>query len=830
MTIMLKNIFATAIICSLTACVSSTQPNYHFNKGQKRASTYTEDLNKASSTNLDYANEEDFDNARRYWIDRDEDLVICLSNEPCELTDPTNPREIWNVQDYQKFISPEDTSKSSKTNNFYQSYPDKYTSTNQDSPSEVNQSLWRNAKLSMFYGLFAVHNPSGDAKLETGDIFQVRGYDLSNITFVRGDSGWIVFDPLISPETVKSAFDLLIRNLPSVDDSKNAVSAVVYSHTHTDHYGGINGLSIPLDHLGRSTIEIYAPDEFTEHAVSESVIAGNAMGRRAVYMYGSMLGKSETGSVNAGLGMTTSTGVPGLIVPTQLITKETEFYHADNAEDEITPGVSRKEHCQDPNANALDAKCSWDIDGVKMQFQMTPGTEAPAEMNTWFVDSKVLWMAENTTNTMHNILTLRGAKVRDALEWAKYLNNTIDRYADHATAKFQSHHWPVWNYDSTNTPTSTNKVKDYLLKQRDVYKYMHDQTVRLLNQGYNGEEVSEAIKLPTDLEKNWATRGYYGTLKHNTRAIYQYYMGWYNGNPSQLDNLPPLESAINYLDAMGGVTNALNNGTTAVSSGNYRWAAQILKHVVFAQSTCDPSFYVSTAIEDLLKNVNISDLCTVDNTEAKLALADAYEQLGYQAESGPWRSIYLQGASELRTGTPPDTTPALEPSSPDIIKNMPVDMLFDYWGVRLLPEKAKGKNLGYVFQFADVMKGSDLCNDGGPRAQSSCAYYLTVNNSVLNYTTVMPTDWSDSDNNTIPILYLKKSTIDAFAAGKVEALTSSNDMLEVLACDDSEGCVYIQNNGAMTPQDIKDQLEGLLDVYKFWFNIVTPNPSIKLVP
>jgi alkyl sulfatase BDS1-like metallo-beta-lactamase superfamily hydrolase len=356
-----------------------------------------------------------------------------------------------------------------------------YIGNDKPAPDTVNPSLLRNAQLDMQYGLFKVHER----------IYQVRGYDLSNISFIQGDKGWIVFDPLISAETAKAAYDLVTKHL-----GKKPVVAVVYSHSHVDHYGVVRGIVNEAD-VKAGKVQIIAPEHFTEHAVSENVIAGNAMSRRAIYMYGAMLPRNVQGGVNGGLGQTTSTGTAGLIAPTTEIKKTGEM---------LT------------------------VDGVQMVFQMTPGTEAPAEMNTHFPQFKAMWMAENSTNTLHNALTLRGAQVRDPLKWAAFLNETIDRYGQNTEVKFQSHHWPMWG---------RAKIVEYWKKHRDMYKCIHDQSVNLMNKGYTGIEISNMVKLPPELDRAWYNRNYYGTVRHNTRAVYQRYMGFYDANPSALDQLPP---------------------------------------------------------------------------------------------------------------------------------------------------------------------------------------------------------------------------------------------------------------------------------------------------
>lgn len=352
---------------------------------------------------------------------------------------------------------------------------------------------------------------------------------------------------------------------------------------------------------------------------------------------------------------------------------------------------------------------------MRLVFQVTPGTEAPAEMNTYLPQFRAMWMAENTTSTMHNILTLRGAQVRDALGWAKYINETIDLYGDGTNVKFQSHHWPIWGND---------KIVAYWKKQRDLYKYIHDQSVNLMNKGYTGVEISNMIKLPPELDKAWFNRGYYGSLKHNSRAVYQRYMGFYDGNPSTLDQLPPEEAAKKYVEYMGGTGAILQRAKADFDKGEYRWVAEALKHVVFV----DPN-----------------------NAEAKGLLADAYEQMGYQAESGPWRSIYLQGALELRHGLP--TAGELETAGPDTVRAMPPEMTFDYLAVQLDADKAAGRKLSLTMDFSDLGE----------------TYALFVENSVLNY--------SRKPATTDAKLTLTKATLDRLQSGELtaeQALTSGD--------------------------------------------------------
>ncbi len=656
--------FSTHTIVTLCLCGSLLlQPAWAI-INPKPASEFTIQANQNVLHTLPFNDKQDFEDARRGFIAKPDTLTI--------KDDKGNI--VWDLEQYKTYIGLDKTA-----------------------PDTVNPSLWRNAQLNMEYGLFKV----------TDKIYQIRGFDLSNITFIQGDKGWIVFDPLISPQTAKAALAFINQTL-----GERPVTAVVYSHSHVDHYGGAAGLFTSPDEVKKNGVQIIAPEGFTEHAVSENVIAGNAMARRAVYMYGALLPRNAQGGVNGGLGQTTSTGVPSLLLPTRFITKSGE---------EVT------------------------LDGVRMVFQMTPGTEAPAEMNTWFPDSKALWMAENTTNTMHNILTLRGAQVRDALKWSSYLNETIETWGDQAQVKFQSHHWPRWGNAS---------IVDYFKKQRDLYKYIHDQSVRLMNMGYTGEEISEKIALPPELNDFWPNRGYYGTLRHNSRAVYQRYMGWYSGNPSDLDNLPPEMVGPKYVEFMGGEQALLKKAKASFDKGEYRWVAEVLKHLVFANP---------------------------NNQEGKLLLADALEQLGYQAESGPWRSVYLQGAYELRNGVP--TAGATVTASPDTIRAMSPSMLFDYLAVRINPEKAAGKKMVINMDFTDIGE----------------QHTLSLENAVLNHTT----HYAAKPDVT---LTLSKQTLDDIQLGQ-----------GTLEQKIASGEIKVQGN-----QQTFSDFVGLLDKFNFWFNIVTP--------
>jgi alkyl sulfatase BDS1-like metallo-beta-lactamase superfamily hydrolase len=448
---------------------------------------------------------------------------------------------------------------------------DAYRFLDGSAPDTANPSLWRQSQLVARDGLFEV----------APGIYQVRGHDLSNISFVEGDSGVIVIDPLISKETAAAAFALYRQHR-----GQRPVTAMIHTHSHIDHFGGVKGI-ISQDDVDSGRVPVIAPEGFMAHAISENVFAGTAMGRRAGYMYGAALAKGPAGQIGAGLGQTTSTGEATLIAPTVEI-KSTD--------QELT------------------------VDGVRIVFQVTPGTEAPAEMNFYFPDRRALCAAENATHNLHNILTIRGAVVRDAHAWAHYLTETIALWGEELEVVFASHHWPIWERE---------RAVEFLAMQRDLYLYLHDQTLRLINQGYVGDEIAELLQLPPALEAAWHTHDYYGSVSHNVKAIYQRYIGWYDGNPARLWPHPPAEAARRHVAAMGGADATVQVAQQAYDEGDYRWAVELLNHVLFTDET---------------------------HAGARALQADALEQLGFGSENGTWRSAFLAGAAELRHGqfgTPP---------------------------------------------------------------------------------------------------------------------------------------------------------------------------------
>ena len=459
-------------------------------------------------------------------------------------------------------------------------------------PDTAHPSLWRQGQLVARQGLYEVRP----------GIYQVRGLDLSNMTLVEGETGVIVIDPLISAETAAAALGLYRAHR-----GDRPVTAVIYTHAHVDHFGGVRGVLDGAD----PGIPIVAPHGFMESAVSENVYAGVAMSRRAVYMYGTSLPKGPAGQIGCGLGMATSTGTIGLVPPTVEIAATGE---------ELV------------------------LDGVRTIFQSTPGTECPAEMNFYFPDLRALCMAENATRNLHNLVTLRGAVVRDARVWAAYLDEAIHLFAGDAEVAFASHHWPTWG---------SEQVVAYLGLQRDLYAYLHDQTVRMMNQGLTGAEIAEAIVLPPALEAAWHCHGYYGSVSHNVKAVYQRYLGWFDGNPAHLWQHPPEASAARYVACMGGADAVVAAAASYAEDGDLRFAAELLDKVVFA----DP-----------------------DDERARLALADVYDRLGWGAENATWRNFFLTGAAELRHGL---GQPAPAVGSLELLAGLTVEQLLDAVAVRI---------------------------------------------------------------------------------------------------------------------------------------------------
>ncbi|MFZ5737477.1 MAG: alkyl/aryl-sulfatase [Pseudomonadota bacterium] len=497
------------------------------------------------------------------------------------------------------------------------------------SPPTVNPSLWRQAQLNLANGLFQVADR----------IYQVRGLDMANLTIVEGDTGLIVTDTTMTVPTAKAALDLYYQHRPN-----KPVVALIYTHSHIDHFGGARGLISEAD-AASGKVKVIAPAGFMEHAVAENVIAGNAMSRRAQFQFGAPLPVGERGQVDAGLGKALALGPLSLIPPNDTIQQSYE---------------------------------TRTIDGVEIEFHLVPGSEAPSEMISYYPQFRLLNMAEDTTHTLHNLYTLRGAAVRDGRLWSKYIGEAIDRYGERTDIVIAQHHWPVWGRD---------RVVGYLKKQRDVYKFIHDQSVRLLNHGLTPTEIAERLTLPPSLAGEFAARGYYGSVSHNAKAVYQFYLGWYDANPADLNPLPRAEQAKKEIDYMGGAAAVLARARDDYKAGQYRWVASVASKLVFA----DPA-----------------------NKEARALGADALEQLGYQAEAATWRNAYLLGAQELRSGL---AATALSTANPDLLKAVSVDLAFDFLAVRLNPAKAEGKRIVVNWTFSDTKE----------------TYTMTLENSALSH-------------------------------------------------------------------------------------------------
>ena len=483
------------------------------------------------------------------------------------------------------------------------------------SPSTVNPSLWRQAQLNVIHGLFEV----------APNVWQVRGYDISNITFIAGETGWVVIDPLTNENTARISLELANTHLGT-----RPVTAVIYTHSHADHFGGVLGVTTQAD-VDAGKCRVIAPEGFLHETVSENVIAGPAMARRSNYQFGPLLPASPTGHIDSGLGKSVPIGAPGLIAPTEDITYTGE---------ELV------------------------VDGVRIIFQLTPETEAPAEMNFFFPDHGWLCMAENCTHTMHNLVPIRGAQVRDALSWSKYINESIELFGSNTSLMFASHHWPRWgNAD----------IVHFLTLQRDLYRWMHDQTMRLANHGYVASEIAEMLTLPEDFLEHSHTRGYYGDLVHNVKAVHQRYLSWYDGNPANLHKLPPSDAGKKYVELAGGEAALLQKAREAFERGEYRWVAELLNHLVFANP---------------------------ENVEARHLQADTLEQLGYQAESSTFRNAYLMGAQELRQGPPSAAQSKIRAKG--LLLAMTIQQVFDTLAIRLKTDEVAGVSLSLNWTFTDI--------------------------------------------------------------------------------------------------------------------------------
>jgi alkyl sulfatase BDS1-like metallo-beta-lactamase superfamily hydrolase len=565
----------------------------------------------------------------------------------------------------------------------------------EDCPDTVNPSLWRQARLNLNHGLFKVAD----------GVYQVRGFDISNITFIEGETGFVVIDPLTTAEPAAAALTLMRKHR-----GDKPVSAVIYTHSHVDHYGGVMGVLSDADIAAGA--RIIAPEGFLAEAVSENVLLGNVMNRRATYMYGALLPRGPRGHVDAGLGKAVSLGQPSLVAPTESIAR---------------------------------TGTRLDIDGVEVVFQVTPGTEAPAEMNFFFPKLGALCMAENCTCHLHNLYTPRGAQVRDAKAWSFYIDEAIDLFAGDTQALFASHHWPRWGADD---------ARKFLIVQRDLYKYVHDQTLRMANHGLTPKEIAEDLALPPTLAAEWHTRGYYGTLNHNAKAVYQRYLGWFDGNPANLHPLPPIEAGRRYVDLAGGPDALIAKARTAFEAGDYRWVAEVVNHLVFA----DPA-----------------------NMEARELQADALEQMGYQAESGPWRAFYLTGAQELRNPAP--TSPTPRQAALAQLPRLPGTYLLDALSVRLNGPKVGTGEFSFGVHFSDTDE----------------RFLVEVSNAVMRH-------YPDRGPPNGTAVTLSRAVLVQLISGVLPLETGVAD-----------GAVTVEGDAASFAMFL-----SWLDRFDFWFQIIAP--------
>ena len=560
-------------------------------------------------------------------------------------------------------------------------------------PDTVNPSLWRQAQLLAITGLFEV----------VDGIYQVRNFDLAVMTFIRGETGWIVVDPLVTSAPAAEALRLVREHVADLP-----VTAVLSTHSHADHFGGITGVVDPAD-VASGRVRYVVPAGFVEESVSENVLAGNVMSRRASYMYGNAVPPGPAGSVGAGLGPSTSAGVMALLHPTDVV---------DRTPQEMV------------------------IDGVRFTFQHTPGAEAPSEYCFYLPDHQALCMAEIASHTLHNVYTLRGAKMRDALIWSKHIHEALRLFGDQAQVVFASHHWPTWGNEA---------LRAHLVGQRDLYRYLHDQTLRLANHGYGPAEIAETIEVPDGIAGRFANRGYYGSVNHDVKAVYNYYLGWFDGNPANLHPLPPVPAGRKFVEYAGGADALLARARADFEAGQYRWVAEALNHLVFAHP---------------------------ENVEAKSLLADTYEQLAYQAESGPWRNFYLAGATELRHGVRPVTTP--NAAQPGMVASMSIEVILDALAVRLNGPAVADVHGTIAFEVGDERHLIELSN--------GTMHHHRSDSEPADTTVSMP-----------------RSALDSVVMGA--------DIAGLVA----DGTVQITGDPA-----VLQALVANLDAFEFWFPIVTP--------
>ncbi|HEU4710297.1 MAG TPA: alkyl sulfatase dimerization domain-containing protein [Pyrinomonadaceae bacterium] len=697
-------------------------PTASYDKTPKEPSLQTIAAYKKQWQELNFLDKRDYIDARRGFIATlaADGEVIKLPVDQAKIEKSDIPVPIWNLGAYA----------------FLNSDP---------APYSVNPSLWRQAQLNLRNGLFLVTTRTyvlNDTPVKRS-IYQVRAFDLSNMTIVETNKGIIVIDPLISTETAEAALNLYYQ---AARPDRPPVVAVIYTHSHADHYGGVRGV-ITDEALQAGTVKIYAPDGFLDHAVSENVYAGSAMHRRSLYMYGALLRKDVKGQVDSGLGKTNSLGESSLIPPTVVINES--------------------------------GACN--IDGVDIDFMLAEDTEAPAEMLFHFPQFKALCAAEDMTHNLHNLYSLRGAQVRNAVAWWKVINDAIKRFANQTDVLFAQHHWPIWN-----DPDNPGEILNFLKKQRDLYKYIHDQSLRLLNHGRTMIELASMLVLPKSLSVEWYNRGYYGTVNHDAKAVYQRYMGWYDANPATLHSLSPVEASKRYVEYMGGAQAVLDRAQQAFDAGEYRWVAEVVNHVIFA---ADDSY-----------DPNPPDPVTLN---AKLLQADALEQMGYQAESGPWRNCYLMGAHELRHGVPSSVLKP-KPLSIDIMSAMRLDQYFDYMGLRFnAPEAMVSKTFIPQTTINWIVNNTDLTTE-----------YYTLES--VDYT--LPYTSYDESGQLPPAdvtLTMDRTVLDEIST------TADMTMTEAFNLAVAEGKIKVEGDSSRVTA-----IFDLLDTFPADFDIVTPREKV----
>lgn len=609
--------FSNAFAASASGDIIASDPSKHFDVKGKLPSKFTIELQKGLRKSLPFEDKRDFEEAKKGFIAAPEYKQIMAEAG----------HVAWDMGSYEFLLE--------EGQNFDSMHP----------------SLQRQATLNMAYGLYEVL---------PGKIYQVRGYDLANISFIKGDTGWIIFDPLTAKETAAAALKFINEKL-----GERPVVAVVYSHSHGDHFGGVRGVVDEAD-VKSGKVKIIASTGFMHHAISENVMAGNAMQRRLFFQYGVLLPRSPFGHVDQSIGKNVAAGNAGLIAPNVIIEKDFE---------------------------------TMTVDGIKMVFQNTPGTEAPAEMNTWFPDMNAFWAAENITGTIHNIYTLRGALVRDALEWSKQINVALYKFGQDADVMFASHSWPRWGNE---------RIQEVMRTQRDTYAHLNNQVLHLANQGVTVNQIHNVYKLPDSLRNQWAAHSYHGSEEHNSRAVVNRYLGYWDANPATLMPLSPEDSAPLYVEMMGGAKKIIAKGQALYDQGKYFYAIEILNKLVYAEPK---------------------------NQIAKDLLADVYEQIGYQKESPSVRNSFLAAAYELRHGVPTGASPE---TGPDVIRGMSTALWLDFLGVRLDADKAEGKHFVINFITPDngekyliELSNSTLTNIEGIQS-SKADLTITMNRTELN--------------------------------------------------------------------------------------------------